>query len=222
MMNERGFTLLELLISASIIGVLAIVITNFYSNQLVNYARAETNTILQSNTKQAVETMEKDIKSAQAVESVNRWPDTHGPVSGNSFSWASDSDTIVMAVPAQDASGNLLYADSLRNVLQTNDVVFYIEPATNILYRRLIANPVAGNAAKTTCPPAVATSTCPADGKVVEDVAQLSAVYYDNSNAVTSTPANAGSVQITLQQSRAKFGKTYRSILTSQATLRNK
>jgi prepilin-type N-terminal cleavage/methylation domain-containing protein len=222
--QEAGMTMIELLMAATVIGILALVVSTFYSNRLIESSREFSKTILQANTKQAVETMERDLKFAQYIEANNRWPDNNAPSApGNLYSWQSTTSTpatLVIAVPSRDASGNIIYFDALHNTVQTDDIVYYID-SQKILYRRTIANPVAGNKAVTTCPPALATSTCPADAKVVEDVASLQVVYYDGTNNSTLTPANAGSLAITLQQSRTKFKQTYTSSLTSRVTMRN-
>lgn len=223
--DQNGFSLLELLISITMIGVLALVISDFFVQRLIDYNRNFIITILQTNTKQAVDTMEKDIKLAQKVEASNQWPDDNSPgAPANKYSWVSNTSTpatLVLAVPSRDSSGNIIYADGLHTQLQTDDVVYYVD-ANSILYRRLIANPVVGNLSVTTCPPASASPSCPADAKVVEDIASLAVGYFDLTNTSTATPTSAGAVQITLQQSRTKFGRTYVSKLTSQATLRNR
>lgn len=223
--NQDGLSLVEFLIVISMVAVMAIVVSDFYVRRLIDYNRTFVITSLQSNTKQAVDTMEGDIKFATRVTSSNQWPDSNAPTApGDLHSWASTNTTpatVVISVPARDASGNVIYADGLHTQLQTNDVIYYVN-AQNIMYRRVVANPVSGNASKTTCPPASATPDCPADAKIVEDIASLSVVYYDATNVVTNTPANAYSIQITLQQSRTKFGRTYVSRLTSQASLRNR
>lgn len=224
--DEFGFSLLELMIATLVIGILSITVSGFYVNRLIDASRTFTQTSLQSNTKQAVDIIVRDIKSAQTVETSNRWPDANAPSApADPYSWlstVSNPSTLVLATPAVDASGNLLYVDLLHNVLQTNDVIYFVEPAGKILYRRIVANPASGNVAKTTCPPALATPSCPVDAKVVEDVANLKVSYLDSNGASTTNPDLAGSVVFTLQQSRVKFGATYKSVLTSQATMRNK
>lgn len=218
-MNQRGYTLVELLVAAAVLGLMALVITVFYTNQLVNYARNDSLIFLQSNTKQAMEAMSGSVRQAQQVEDQNRNTDPN-----KSSGWsttASSPATLVLAVPATDSSDNLLYYDSLHNTLVTNDVVFYYNSTEKAIYRRTIAAPVSGNSAVTTCPPASATPSCPADERVVADVASLSLAFLTNTGAVTATPSSASSVQLTLKQSRSVFGQTYTSSLSSQVTLRN-
>ncbi|MBW3538230.1 type II secretion system GspH family protein [Candidatus Parcubacteria bacterium] len=221
---QAGFSLVELIIAITMMGMLAVVVSEFYSQRLVDYARSYSQILLQTNTKQAVETMTRDIRSAQNVELNNTLPDDNSPgAPGNLYSWQSTTGSpavVVLAVPALDGSGNLLYVDPLHSAVYTNNLVYYID-GSGILYRRTIANPVAGNAAVTTCPPALASPACPPDGKVVEDVADLQAAYIRGGGAAAATPDEADLVQITLQQTRTSFGRSYNSTLASQARLRN-
>ncbi|HSX41463.1 MAG TPA: type II secretion system protein [Candidatus Saccharimonadales bacterium] len=222
--SQSGFSLLELLTSIVVIGILAVVVADFYTNRLIDYARTDTSIILQTNTKQALETMEKDLKSARTIEASNQWSDINGP-GGDQYGWASSTgspSTLVVSVPAIDTSGNLIYVDAQHTALQTNDVVYYVNSSNGILYRRIIANPVAGNTAVSTCPPASATSSCPPDGKVIEDVANLVAAYYDGNGDPTTIVDNVYSMDVTLTQTRSRFGRTFSNTLTSRVTLRNK
>ena len=77
--GNKGFTLLELLVATTIIGILALVVSGFYVDRMVDSARNTTLLILQSNTKQALESMQRDIKSAQDILVTNQWPDPNGP-----------------------------------------------------------------------------------------------------------------------------------------------
>lgn len=223
--HEHGISLLELIISGSIMSLLALVLSTFMTGRLHDYARSEAHITVQQNTKTALELLLGALRSAQAVQSVNRWPDVNGPGGPlNPYSWqttTADPATLVLAVPAVDSSGNPLYADILHNSLQTNDVIFYINSNDQSLYRRVIANPVVGNAAKTTCPPELASALCPPDAKVIERVAGLDAIFLLNHNLTTTTPEDAASVRVTLTQELRRGGVDYRSSLTGQGTLRN-
>lgn len=206
--NQRGATLLELIMASMMMGFLALVITEFYTQNLVNYARNESQIILQSNTKQAVESISAVIRSATAVQATNNVTDANKP-----GGWTSNANTLVLATPALDASKNPIYVDASHTAVWANDTIYYIKD--NVLYRRILKNSSApGNAAVTTCPPESATGPCPADAKVVEDVASLTVDY-------GGPIADAESLKITLTQSRARFGRTYISTLTARSTLRN-
>ncbi|HVE81135.1 MAG TPA: hypothetical protein VNA68_03315 [Candidatus Dormibacteraeota bacterium] len=216
--------MLELLIGTVIVGIMAVVLSDFYVNRLIDYARSETLLILQANTKQALETASRDLRAASSIEAVNQWADPNGP-SGNPFGWSSNNaspSVLVLAVPAHDTNGELIFADPAHTVLKTNDVIYFVDGAKKTLYRRTLANPDPGNAAKTTCPPAVASAACPADAKVIEDVANITAAYFDVNNTPIVTPSLAHSVGMTLTQKRTRFGREYQNSLTSRTTLRNK
>jgi prepilin-type N-terminal cleavage/methylation domain-containing protein len=221
MKDQQGFTLLELLISITIIGILAVTISDFYSQRLVDFARNFTLTILQSNTKQAVESVSRDIRASRTIEATNTLADASGP-GGNQFGWHStvgSTATLVLGIPAQDANGNLIYVDpGTHNTPYLNNVIYYLNGANKILYRRMLANTNApSNAAVTT-----GCSGCPTDGKVIEDVANMSLAYYDGSGSSIATPSASYSLDITLQQTRTSFGRTFVNTLTSRVTLRNK
>jgi prepilin-type N-terminal cleavage/methylation domain-containing protein len=216
--RQEGFTFLELLMSTVIIGILAIVVSEFYVQRLIDYARNDTLIILQSNTKQALEEMEHDVKSAKTIESTNKWTDPTGTT------WTTSTgspSTLVLSIPTLDSSDNLVFTDSSHTALQTNDLIYYVDSSKKTLWRRTIINPVCG--VSVTChDQTTGCSGCPPDSKVIEDVANLVVNYYDGNNASTTTVANVYSLDATLTQSRYKFGRTYSNSLTSRMTLRNK
>ncbi|HEX7259749.1 MAG TPA: hypothetical protein VF272_02345, partial [Candidatus Saccharimonadia bacterium] len=132
------------MMATAIIGILATLVSGFYVDRLIDYARNDTLIILQSNTKQALESLGRDIKSARTIQSANQWPDPNGP-GGNQYGWSSNTGSpsvLVLAVPAVNSSGGLIYADASHSSLQTNDVIYYVDGVKKLLYRRVIANPV--------------------------------------------------------------------------------
>jgi Tfp pilus assembly protein PilE len=224
--SQAGFTTVELMVASVLVSIVVLIMGQFFASSLGSYTRSFTKTVLQSNTKLGIETLERDIKAAQAVEDPNRWPDNNAPgAPSDKYSWHPTSGsgaTLVLSVPAKDAAGNVLFADPLHNTVQTNDVIYYLASGSKILYKRVIANPVSGNAAVTTCPPTLATVSCPADPKIVEDVANLSITYYTSNNTVTNNPPSAGLVELTLTQTQTKGSRVYTNSFTSKVSLRNK
>lgn len=226
MKDQRGFTLIEMIIVASITSIMSIILAVFITNSLTNFTRQQTKTTLQSNTKIAVEVVARDIRAAKLIENNNSQPDSNSPgAPGNLYSWVSTSGsgaTLVLAIPARTATDDLIFIDSLHNNLYADNVVYFLD-SDNILYKRTIKNTsAAGNAAVTTCPPASAGPGCPSDAKVVEDVADLNIIYYDATNAVTATPADAFSAKITLTQTQIKGSHTYSSDYTTTVSMRNR
>jgi prepilin-type N-terminal cleavage/methylation domain-containing protein len=214
-LKQNGFTLIELIIVSALIGVIAVVISQFYSNRLTDYAREFTTTELESNTKQALETMQLDIKSAQYVEANNNLSDAY-----NTGGWTTGISVLVLQVPALDSSGNPIWIDGYHTSLWSNEIVYFV--SGNVLYRRLLANSNApGDTAVSTCP-AGTGGGCPVDGKVIENVASMQLQYFDDNNATTTLPNLVHTIGVTLTQSQSTFGNTYTSTLTSSATLRNR
>ncbi|HSX14586.1 MAG TPA: hypothetical protein VLE72_01590 [Candidatus Saccharimonadales bacterium] len=204
-----------------------LVITNFMVFSLRKGQEEQTKTDILNNTKLAVETVARVAKSAKSVEAANSQPDSNSPgAPANLYSWsavAGSGATLILAIPAHDASNNLIYSDGLHNNLYTNDYIYYLDASTHRLYRRIIANQSApGNAAVTTCPPAIATPSCPADALTVEDVANLTTSYFDANNNPVAIPTGTEAVEMTLTQTRSVLGKTYSSSYTTLASLRNK
>lgn len=225
--QQAGFTILEAILALTIASMLVVVIAQFISANLTSNTREQTMTLIQNNTRQAVETVASSIRSAKSVEAVNSQPDSNSPgAPDNLYSWSSEAGSgtaLILAVPAKDSNGNMIYIDGSHNSLYTDDVIYYLDPVSKILYRRLVANQSApNNAAITTCPPAKATSTCPADAKVVEDIANLTTAYFDAKNNTVIAPSGTEAIKITLTQTKIIGTKTYSSSFTTIASLRNK
>jgi prepilin-type N-terminal cleavage/methylation domain-containing protein len=227
MNNQKGMTIVEMVIATTIASITLTILAQFIGHRLNDYQRNETQTILQQNTKLAVETVGREIRFARTVENVNALDDINPPCSASSpYCWSSTQNRLVLAVPSRDTSGNLIYRDTfLHGSYYTDNHVYYLD-AGNVLWRRTLANTTApGNAAITSCYPQDVPARCSrSDTKVVEDIASLILEYYDSNNVViTNAPdyQTASSIQMTLQQSRAKGGRTYRSSFTSRAAMRN-
>lgn len=60
--------------------------------------------------------------------------------------------------------------------------VLYLDGLSKTMYARTLANPVVSdNKAVTSCPPSVATASCPADKIVLENIDSVDAIYYSRS-----------------------------------------
>lgn len=226
MSKRSGVTLVELLVSITIASVMLLVLLQVITRSYSQWRREKIKTELQTNTKIAVETVASAIRSAKSVEASNSQPDPNPPVPGNAYSWQSatgNGATLILAVPARDRSGNIIYIDNTRTSIYVNNVIFYLEPSTKILYRRTLANPSApNNAAVTTCPPSIAETSCPADSRVVADIANLSTTYLAASGAVVNTPNGTEAVRYELSQTRIIGSDTFTSKYGTTTTLRNK
>jgi hypothetical protein len=71
------------------------------------------------------------------------------------------------------------------------------------------------------CPPASASSTCPADSALTDKFDTSIYTFYDSSGAVTTIPSSARSVKVTLQTKDVMFGQPSIRSNTTQVTFRN-
>lgn len=226
-LGERGFTLLELIVAISLSTLLLLVVGTYVVDALLGANQDYNKTLVLSNAKEAVNVVARQVRAAKSVEDANDQPDSNAPgAPGNLYSWsgaAGNGGNLILSVPSKDASGDIIYIDSLHDSMYTDNVVFYLDSSTHRLYRRYIANANApGNAGVTTCPPASATPSCPADAVVVDDVANLTTSYLDGSNNSVTTPSGTEAVNYTVTETRTIHSKTYTGSYSTIATLRNK
>jgi len=112
-----------------------------------------------------------------AYASNNFWIPIHA-VPGNIAMGSTGTITPVVYFkqPAVDSSKNYIMNGTLP---YENEFILYLDGGSKQLMLRSLANPAAtGNATLTSCPPATATSLCPGDRIIGEDVASLDTRYF--------------------------------------------
>ncbi len=212
-----GFTLIELIVVMTIMGILSIGLVNFITNWLQASSLAQSRSALLTNAETALDTVTTDIKLSGSADDNNRWPDGNGP-GGNQFGWTSGSQVLVLAKAAVDSSGNVIFSDPADYISQKDNEVYYLSGTT--LYRRTLASTASDDAAVTTCPPADATPSCPADETVATGVTALNFTYYDADENVVD-PTDARSVQVSITLSSSQGGKTASASYTTRMVFRN-
>ncbi len=227
LLNQRGFSMLEMLVAISLSGLLLLVVGNFMTNGIRSANQDYNQTIVLVNTKAAVESVARVVRESRSVLSANTQADANAPgAPSNLYSWsgaAGSGATLILAVPARDTSNNLIYVDGTHDNLYTDDVIFYLDASTDRLYKRTIKNTSApNNRAVTTCPPALASPSCPADALIVEDVANLTTAYLDADGVSVSLPSGTEAISYTVTESKMVGSRTYTASYTTIATLRNK
>jgi hypothetical protein len=78
-----------------------------------------------------------------------------------------------------------------------------------------------GSTLKTSCPASSASSSCPADIALIEDLNNMVFTLYDQDNIVTADPLQARSVKINLSLQKDTFGAPLTLELFTRTTLRN-
>lgn len=200
--NSKGFTVVELAIAISVTGILLALIFGFMTNSLQQYSNDTNRANLLNSAQTGFEVITNDIRLSANADEKNRWPDAHAP-SGD-FSWESDSDTLVLATAVEDNNGNIIFADPANYISQKNNVIYFLQNDT--LYKRVIAAPDANNSQKTTCPSAQASTSCPADKVILQNVKEFQIKYIDEKNSEVA-PTEARSVELYAKLEKKAFAE---------------
>lgn len=208
---------MELLISISIASILSLILitvmVDYYGEILRSQATAE----LAIESQTVLRKMVEDTRLADSIHATNLITDPNAPSGG----WVTSdpSNVLIVANPAIDISRNIIY-DPADNFPYEDEVV-YFNTGTN-LYRRILKNTnAAGNTAVTTCPPAVASSTCPEDTVLSKYLTGLTFTFYDINNLTTSNASLARSVSVSISLQRKAYGRSIDFTNTVRTTLRN-
>lgn len=214
--NEHGMTLPELLVALAVAIILASVVVSVNLTFFGSVSQSRITAELAVESHFVLQTMIEDIRLADGIATTSAIADANQP-----GGWSTDdsSNVLVLNSPAIDSNNDIIY-DPETGYPYRNHQIYFI--SGNSLYKRVLKNPDApGNVAKTTCPEAQATSTCPADRRYTEYISDLTLLFYDTDNAATTDPALARSVKTGLVMARQAFGKSINFNNSIQTTLRN-
>jgi prepilin-type N-terminal cleavage/methylation domain-containing protein len=218
-MRQRGVTLIELVVATAILGLLIVMLMSFVVDRIVDNAKKTARSDLQLQAQLTLDSMLNEIKHSANVDDQNRWEDPNSPGSpGNNFGWQSDGDTLMLARPVEDADQNIIFEDPQVYLSYKNNVVYYVDDATNTLYKRVIAASVPGNKSVTSCPPSA--SNCPHDPPQAANVEAFEVTYYDANDTVVE-PSAARSVKIRLRLTKRVFSNDISEEYQNRAVFRN-
>jgi type II secretory pathway pseudopilin PulG len=213
----HGFTITELVLSITIAGFLIIALYTATFYYYVNTSQTETATNLALESQTILTQLTDDIRLADSISSTNSIPDANGP--GGGWTTSDPSDILIIESPAVNSSRDIIY-DSTTGYPYRNEFIYF--RSGTIMYKRVLANTSAvGNTAKTTCPAASASPTCPSDRLFSSNVSNLTFTFYDSSDATTANAAQARSVVLTVNMAKKSFGKNITLSNSTRVTLRN-
>lgn len=220
--DQAGFTLIELLIVLLVVSILSLALSNFIATWLIASGQANASSALQTNVETALDQITLDIELSGSAESSPHNNDPNAPSGG----WQYGPTTLILAHIATNSSGNAIYVNSIyKYITVKDDYIYYLSGTT--LYRRIISSGVSGDTAVTTCPPSLATATCPADKTIATGVTYWTAAYYNGDNSTTNTdgsavtPAQARSIQPSLTITSTYDGHTINASYTTRMVFRN-
>lgn len=202
--NQPGVTLLEMVMAGAVMGILAVVMTNFFANSLVTTAINDSEIELQNNTKGAVETILRDVRFAQYVRST------------------STNSQLDLAIPAQDGpNGKIIYSDLLHNNPKLDTISYYatFSGSTTAVFKQVDALAAPNNcdfANVLSCDYLTDTTT-----KLIKDGGAMAFIYFDKNGAPSLTPADAWEVAVLVSQGRIKYNRSITATFSGRARLRN-
>jgi prepilin-type N-terminal cleavage/methylation domain-containing protein len=215
--NQSGFTLTELVISISLIGIISVSILSISTNYFAIMTRNNTLITMTVNAQNLLRSTVEQLRYGAGVRQTNTITDPNAPSGG--WNTSNSAFVIVIAVPATNSSRDYII-DPDTGEPYNNELVYFKQGST--LYRRSLAHPNAtGNTLKTSCPAASASPTCPADTELIENLNNMVFTLYDQDNVVTNDPLQARSVKITLSLYKDTFGAPLTLELNTRTTLRN-
>lgn len=215
--RQAGYTIPELIIAISLFGIISVTFLGVMTNYFANITRNNAQIDMTVNSQNLLRSTVNELRYGAGVRQTNTIPDANGPGSG--WNTSNDAFVIIIASPAQDDSGDYII-NPLTGTPYINELVYFKDGTT--LYRRTLANPSAtGNTKVTTCPPASASASCPADAKLIENLDDMVFTLYDQDDNPTTDPLLARSVLIHLSMVKDTFGDPLTLENNIQVTLRN-
>jgi prepilin-type N-terminal cleavage/methylation domain-containing protein len=218
--NQTGFTLVELIASMAIASIVLFGMLGFLVTSMVNNSVRTAKADLLREAQLALDVIVKDIRLSAVVDSNNRIEDNNSPdaVATAGLGWESDSETLVLAIAAEDTSSNIIFADAAHYITEKNNIIYYVDNAK--LYKRTLAADLPDNDFITSCPPNLAIPSCPADRLSIENVQSLVFRYFDALNNEVD-PASARSVEVELRLQAEKYGRLVDVSYKTRTVFRN-
>ena len=157
------------------------------------------------------------LRVSDGVRQTSSITDPNAPAGWNT---SNSNFVIVIDTPSLDSNHNYI-TDPTTGGPYMDELVYYKSGTS--LYKRTLANPNAtGDILVTSCPPSLATSTCPADPDLADYFQSMSFTLYDQDAATTTDPTLARSVGISLVMQRSVFGQSISLNNNIRVTLRNR
>lgn len=216
--HSAGFTIVEIMVATAITGILIVLIMTFLVNAMVTNTVSSARADLLREVQLTLDNVGRDIRLSAEADENNRWEDPNAPgAPADELSWESTASTLVLATAALDSSTNILFSDPLNYVSSKNNNIYFVNDGT--LYKRTLADPIAGNAAETTCP-VNPSDTCTDDRVLAQDVETFSVRYFNDQNEEVA-PTLARSIELTLGIRKEKYGRVIEAEFATRTVFRN-
>lgn len=216
-LGSKGFTIVELNITIILLALVNVAFLVILMNFLISSSRTNTITQLTSDSQSLLRTLTEELRYGSGVKSTNSITDSNAPVGG--WNTSNTDFVIVTATPAEDTNGDFII-DIDTGSPYDNEFIYYRD--NNELHKRTLIDPDStGNILKTSCPESIATETCPADRKLVENLNTIGFTFFDQDNVITTDTLLTRSILIDLALSQNVFGNDLDYDNSVRVTLRN-
>jgi len=192
--RESGFTITELLIVIIMTSLFTLVIMVFMFDLWRTSASDEANIDTLQTRFNASDTLREEIGTSSGLIIQNsladanvQVPDPSTPggywlpihaVPGTTNIGASGTYTPLIYFRRYSLNGSNQYIMN-GNQPYEDEYVLYLNGSSKSLMQRTLANPSAGgDKVKTSCPPSIATATCPADKVIAADISSVATRYF--------------------------------------------
>ncbi|HET9850162.1 MAG TPA: hypothetical protein VFP35_00835 [Candidatus Saccharimonadales bacterium] len=215
--SSSGFTIVELMVITAVTAILAVSFLSALTNYYLVIARNNASIDLTVGSQNLLRTTVEALRVGGGVRQTNTITDPNAPAGG--WTTSNSNFVIVIASPALDSSRNYIIDPSTGNPYM-NELVYYKNGSS--LMQRSLSNPNAtGDTLKTSCPAALASASCPADKDLADYVNSMVFTLYDQDAALTTDPAQAKSIDISLTMQRDSLGAPIKLTNDIRVTLRN-
>lgn len=216
-LNERGVTLVELLITISVASIVLLALTSLTLYTYGDTLRANTKARLSSESQTILRSMVEELRQSSSIRASNTISDPHAPSGG--WNTSNANFILIISTPALDSNNNFIMNNQTGFAYQ-NEIVYFA--VNNSLYKRFLANSNAsGNTVKTTCPRTNVSSTCPPDILLSDNFADMNFVFYDQNDDTTNNMNLARSLLIDIDMRKQVYGQPVEFTNTIRSTIRN-
>ena len=210
--DQSGFSIPELIIVMTITAFLSVLILGFALDFWGTTASLENSSETFVTRQNSGDALRDALNVGSTLISQNSLPDSHtnvpDPSDASGTHWllihaipgstpmptSGDTPLFYYTAPSTDSSKNFILNGTQPYY---DEFVLYLNASSKQLLLRTIANPYAsGNRLTTSCPPAQATASCPADKVMGADVSSIDTRYFSRSgntiNYTSITDPNTG------------------------------
>ena len=196
MRQQDGFTIPELIIMMVVTTILTILVLSFTMSYWGAAARLENDSATLVSRLNAGDALRDQLNVASGLISQNSIADTNAavvdPTAGPGYWLALHAVPGTVITPTSGIAPVFYFqapsTDKSRNFIMngsqwySDEFVLYLDGSSKTLKLRRLINPnAAGDRLTTTCPPAQATATCPADKVLAENVSSVDTRYFSRS-----------------------------------------